>query len=116
MKKGKLLLCLVVVILAGSLLSCTKKSPAQEAVSSVETRIYVDAVGRQVELPQQITRIIPAGPLALSVLLSFSGKPRGTVFTGAGFYAGRTEWKISRKNQPVLEHQPQGVEEPQQSV
>ena len=53
MKKGKPLLCLVVVILAGSLLSCTKKSHAQEAVSSVETRIYVDDVGRQVELPQQ---------------------------------------------------------------
>lgn len=70
MKSRKLLLCFVCVILAGSLLSCTKKSPAKEAVTSVETRIYEDDVGRQVELPPKITRIIPAGPLAQIILYS----------------------------------------------
>ena len=89
MKKDKLLLCLVVVILAGSLLSCTKKSPAQEAVASVETRIYVDDVGRQVELPQQITRIIPAGPLAQIILYSIDPD----MFTGV-----TDQWSASAKD------------------
>ena len=52
MKKGKIVLCLVMMVLVGSLLSCTKKSPTEEAVASAETRIFVDDVGRQVELPQ----------------------------------------------------------------
>ena len=70
MKSRKLLLYFVCVILAGFLLSCTKKNPAKEAITSVETRIYEDDVGRQVELPKKITRIIPAGPLAQIILYS----------------------------------------------
>ena len=89
MKKGKIVLCLVVVVLAGSLLSCTKKSPAEEAVASAETRIFVDDVGRQVELPQQITRIIPAGPLAQIILYSIDPD----MFTGL-----TDQWSESAKD------------------
>ena len=45
-------------------------SPQQTQSQSMETRTVVDDCGRQVEIPAQVSRIVPSGPLAQIVLFA----------------------------------------------
>lgn len=56
-----------------SLASCGEKAPVQEEpIGPGETRIFTDDCGRAVELPAEITRVVPAGPLAQIVLYALA--------------------------------------------
>ena len=47
-------------------------SPQQTQSQSMETRTVVDDCGRQVEIPAQVSRIVPSGPLAQIVLFAIA--------------------------------------------
>ena len=53
-----------------SLTGCSKPSALTEAVS--ETIVFTDDCGREVEVPQQISRIVATGPLAQIVLYTIA--------------------------------------------
>ena len=70
MKKRVLSLLLAVVCIL-SLVSCGQNEPAVSTVA-LETRSYTDACGREVELPAEITRIVPSGALPQIILFAIA--------------------------------------------
>ncbi len=83
MRKTGFLICALVLVAAlgaGCLMtgcssssSDSKASASASASASVpETRIFTDSLGRQVEIPGTITKIVPSGHTANQVLLTFA--------------------------------------------
>lgn len=87
--KTKLISLLLVLAMLLSLAACGKKEPAAESApvesqpaaeqetpsveeTAAETRIFTDDVGREVEVPAEITRIVPSGPLAQIILFAIA--------------------------------------------
>lgn len=64
---------LLSLLLAGCmLLSLAACGAPGENSSAGETSLFTDDCGRQVEIPAQISRVVPAGPLAQMLLLSIA--------------------------------------------
>ena len=81
MKKTKVLACVLAVALAlgaGCLVAgCSSSAGSKDAASSsasasAETRTFTDSLGRQVEVPAHITKVVPSGHTANQVLLTFA--------------------------------------------
>lgn len=78
MKTKRLAALLLCGAMALQLAACTAPqskgtdSPQASQSQSVETRTVVDDCGRQVEIPAQISRIVPSGPLAQIVLFAIA--------------------------------------------
>ena len=81
MKKTKVLACVLAVALAlgaGCLAAgCSSSAGSKDATSSsasasAEMRTFTDSLGRQVEVPANITKVVPSGHTANQVLLTFA--------------------------------------------
>lgn len=64
--KEKILPLILLAAMVGSLSACGKKQ--EEAPIAESARCYVDDVGREVELPEEIDRIAVSGPMAQMLL------------------------------------------------
>lgn len=62
-----LVLCLVLAMATGC--SSGQASDPADAAAISETRVFVDSAKREVEVPTEVTRIVPAGTLAQIALL-----------------------------------------------
>jgi iron complex transport system substrate-binding protein len=65
-KSRKILLFLLILVVSGMLSGCGNKKLTYE--DGVETWIFTDSYGREVEIPTEITSIVPSGPLAQMML------------------------------------------------
>ena len=82
MKKTKVLACVLAVALAlgagclaagcSSSAASSKDATSSSASASAETRTFTDSLGRQVEVPANITKVVPSGHTANQVLLTFA--------------------------------------------
>lgn len=78
MKKKRLAAILLCGAMVLNLAACAAPgqkgtdSPQQSQSQSAETRTVVDDCGRQVEIPAQVSRIVPSGPLAQIVLFAIA--------------------------------------------
>ena len=75
MKKTGILavaLALVMALGAGCLLAGCSSSASSSASVSAASRTFTDSLGRQVEVPGNITKIVPSGHTANQVLLTFA--------------------------------------------
>lgn len=75
MKKTGILavaLALVMALGAGCLLAGCSSSASSSASVSAAPRTFTDSLGRQVEVPGNITKIVPSGHTANQVLLTFA--------------------------------------------
>lgn len=74
MKTKKLLALFLAVIMILSLTACTEKAESESAdiftVEDASTRVFVDSVGREVEVPVQIDKVALSGPLAQMMLFA----------------------------------------------
>ncbi len=68
MKFKKLIAIAVVVTLAFSVTACGGKAPVQEEPPQDQARIFMDSLGREVEIPAEINTVSPTGPLSQAVL------------------------------------------------
>jgi iron complex transport system substrate-binding protein len=68
--KKKWLFRLLSIILVTVLLSSCSGVPANQKAEDEETFIFTDSVGREVELPKNITRIVPSGSFAQIILFA----------------------------------------------
>ncbi|MEG1741397.1 MAG: ABC transporter substrate-binding protein [Acetivibrio sp.] len=65
----KTLALILVLSLMGTLIGCQPKKETKEVTEAeTTTRIFVDSAGREVEIPKEIKKIAPSGPLAQIVL------------------------------------------------
>ncbi|MDR2665399.1 MAG: ABC transporter substrate-binding protein [Oscillospiraceae bacterium] len=63
----------VAAVLVASAAACGwRAAPAGGAEDPVETRIFTDSAGREVELPSKIAKVSPSGPLAQMFLLAIA--------------------------------------------
>lgn len=62
--------CLVIVVLLFCLLTPIWAQASHEAAKGIETIVFTDSTGRDVELPANITRVAPSGPAAQMILYS----------------------------------------------
>lgn len=78
--KKTLLVMLLALCLIFSLAACNSTAPADDATTTdqnqdaqvAETFMFTDSVGREVEVPTDVTRIVASGPLAQMVLFSIA--------------------------------------------
>jgi len=71
--KTKLLSLLLLLGLFLSLTACGNQTvPSQPPADDTATYIFTDSVGRQVELPETITRLAPSGPIAEMLLFALA--------------------------------------------
>ena len=83
--KLKLTAIILALALLFGLSACGGEQGAQPTGAfPSETRIFTDDLGRQVEIPAEITRIVPSAPLAQIILLAIA--PDLFVGTAAEFY------------------------------
>jgi len=67
--KKKLVLSCILLLLALSLAACGEM---QNGAEKMETRLFTDALGREVELPTSITRVAPSGKTATMILATIA--------------------------------------------
>ncbi len=73
MKKRLLSLILAMTMLMNLSACTTTNDPGKETPSATaSTILFTDDAGRQVELPSQITRIMPTGPIAQQILFAIA--------------------------------------------
>lgn len=71
--KTKLLSLLLLLGLFLSLTACGgQTAPSQQPMDDTATRTFTDSVGRQVELPETITRLAPSGPITEILLFAIA--------------------------------------------
>ena len=72
--KNRIVSLLLVLAMLLSLTACSPKenTPTDPTTPTSDLRIFTDDAGREMEIPAEITRIVPSGPLAQMLLLGLA--------------------------------------------
>lgn len=73
--KKKLIALALAFVMVFSLVACTSTNSGSadtEQKESTDSRVFVDDIGREVEVPDEITKIVASGPLAQIILVAIA--------------------------------------------